>query len=154
MTADFRTGYHDALSHGPSACASTLLAHDASYMYGFNSGIYSMNNSIPVVVHDMLRLLHFQVNSKLDTRVSFTTPPLSSFARRSVHVFMQPIRKEITIVVKGRKEDRERRMEMRYDGTRSKTPHMVYGQVKILDQHDVCPTSTPVTETDKSEGVA
>ena len=152
-------GYNDALTHGPNCCMHA--GHDSVYSQGFHCGIYALNKSIPTSVHHMLQIMQAHAISNLDTCLLMTTPPLSSFSRRSIHIILDPTCK-ITLKIKGRKQDQKRRIEMRYDGGKPRDGGkpgdggksgdgrsiVLSGNVRIM-QRPTEITSTPTSETNK-----
>lgn len=110
VPARFEEGYVDGMNQRTNERAKL----DPAYINGWNNGVLALNNSVPFAVHHMLQLLSAHAHSEADSALTMTTPPLSSFSRRSVHVLLTPIRDKISIAVKGRKHDQERRIVMRY----------------------------------------
>mgnify|MGYP006080411539 CR=1 FL=1 len=108
----FKKGYEDAMMLD----SASQLKHkgDPTYMNGWNNGTVTLNNSIPLTVHHMLQLVLAHAHSDIDSRITMITPPLSSFSRRSVHLFLGPVRDKVEVLVKGRKCDHHRRFEIRY----------------------------------------
>lgn len=94
----YKQGYNLALEHAHHRFPAAN-AHPA-FIGGFNEGLKEVYASVPRIVHTLLGLVP-ALEPSMD--FAFTTPPLNSFGRRSVHIILRPYvqRKQVSISLVG-----------------------------------------------------
>lgn len=111
---DFKKGYKDAMTHGPSKYPQ---GESPLRIMGYEAGLHHLHELLPREVHAQLQMIHWALflYGQGQYHASVTTPELSSASRRAVHVLLKGAGDAIKVSTLGHKQSATRRMRIVVD---------------------------------------